>query len=272
LATLLTVLIHAAPGSGNQLREAPHAGVQPELLTNGGFMGSYVRLAPAWAENIQWAYGIRVFCWHMFDEDDGQVCIKLSRSTDKTHKPDYAALTLARETYNALARWLIGSRTVAKAVEQSSTQGERWTVEIARHGGLSFLTMRRFWWASSSMALEPGRRRACFCETLAAFRGHDHHARRLSFRLDDAGLAWGCTLLGGSEEFCGVLRPPSNSWMRASSLAISASNRRMMAWASGGWRAMISSVIPSDMAFVSPKSACLSGPIQPKSLPRGVNG
>ena len=69
-------------------------------------------------------------------------------------------------------------------------------------------------------------------------------------RLDDAGLAWGCTLLGGNEEFWGVFRPPSNSLMRASSLAISASNRRMMAWASGGWRAMISSVIPSDMPLM----------------------
>jgi hypothetical protein len=93
------------------------------------------RAAVARTHLVQWAYGIRVFCWYMFDEDDRQVCIKLSRSTDKTHKPDYAALTPAGETYNELARWLIGARMVAKTVEQSSTKGQRWTIEVARDDG-----------------------------------------------------------------------------------------------------------------------------------------
>ena len=39
-----------------------------------------------------------------------------------------------------------------------------------------------------------------------------------------AGLAWGCCVLGGNEEFCGVFRPRSSSSTRASSFAIRASN------------------------------------------------
>ena len=42
----------------------------------------------------------------------------------------------------------------------------------------------------------------------------------------------------------------SSSSIRASNSAIFASNRRMMAWASGGWRAMISSVITRRHATV----------------------
>jgi hypothetical protein len=84
---------------------------------------------------IQWAYGIRVFCWYMFDEAPSQVCIRLSRSTAKTGKPDYAALTPAGKTYSELARWLIGTRMVTKTVEQSLTKGQRWTLEVARDSG-----------------------------------------------------------------------------------------------------------------------------------------
>jgi hypothetical protein len=54
------------------------------------------------------------------------------------------------------------------------------------------------------------------------------------FGFVEAGFAWGWTLLGGNDEFWGVFRPPSNSLTRASNLAISANNRRMIGWASGG--------------------------------------
>jgi hypothetical protein len=55
--------------------------------------------------------------------------------------------------------------------------------------------------------------------------------------LADAGLACGCCVLGGSDEFCGVL------FIRFSGPAIFASTSRMMARASGGWRAISSFVI-----------------------------
>ena len=44
----------------------------------------------------------------MYDEAPDQVCIRLSRSSGTTGKPDYASLTPAGETYNELARWLLG--------------------------------------------------------------------------------------------------------------------------------------------------------------------
>ena len=93
------------------------------------------RAAVARTHLIQWAYGVSVFCWYMFDEAPNQVCIRLSRSTAKTLKPDYAALTPAGETYNEVARWLIGARMVGKTVEQSPTKGQRWTIEVARDSG-----------------------------------------------------------------------------------------------------------------------------------------
>jgi hypothetical protein len=92
------------------------------------------RAAVARTHLIQWAYGIRVFCWYMFDEAPDQVCIHLSRSTAAMGKPDYAALTPAGETYNEVARWMIGARMLRKTVEQSPAQGQRWTIEIARDG------------------------------------------------------------------------------------------------------------------------------------------
>ena len=93
------------------------------------------RAAVARTHLVQWAYGIGVCCWYMFDETPKRACIPLSRSTQKAGKPDYAALTPAGETYNELARWLIGARLVAKTVEPSPTQGQRWTLELTRDGG-----------------------------------------------------------------------------------------------------------------------------------------
>lgn len=91
--------------------------------------------AVARAHLVQWAYGIRVFCWYMFDEAADQVCIRLSKSSPGAAKRDYAATTRAGQTYNELARWLIGRRMVAKTVEQSTGGGQRWTIEIAGDRG-----------------------------------------------------------------------------------------------------------------------------------------
>jgi len=93
------------------------------------------RAAVARAHLVQWAYGVRVFCWYMFDEAAGQSCIRLSRSTEGAARPDYAVLTPAGETYNELARWLLGATMIGKTVERSTSQGQRWTLEIARNGG-----------------------------------------------------------------------------------------------------------------------------------------
>ena len=43
--------------------------------------------------------------------------------------------------------------------------------------------------------------------------------------------------------------------IRARNSTISANSARIIAWASGGWRAMISSVISSDMPPLSPNTA-----------------
>ena len=52
----------------------------------------------------------------------------------------------------------------------------------------------------------------------------------------------------------------------------SPSNSRMIAWASGGWRAMISSVIPGDIPLLSPKTAPRVQINLPGKCPQGVNG
>src|ERR1700761_4623658 len=77
------------------------------------------------------------------------------------------------------------------------------------------------------------------------------------------GLACGCCVLGGREEFCGVLLS------RASNSAILASSSRMIICASGVCRAISSSVIPSsDIPKVSPKWPIARRPVSP----RPVNG
>ena len=62
----------------------------------------------------------------------------------------------------------------------------------------------------------------------------------LDLRFFVCGRACGCCELGGSEEFCGFRPNRDSSFaIRVFNSAISTNNRRMMAWASGGWRAMI---------------------------------
>jgi len=79
----------------------------------------------------------------------------------------------------------------------------------------------------------------------------------LDFRFGGCGRLCGCWLLGGSEEFWGVLpfACRSSSSIRACNSTTFAKSRRMMAWASGGWRAMISSVIPGNMPLLLPNTA-----------------
>ena len=57
---------------------------------------------------VQWAYGVRVFCWYMFDEKANRPCVQLSQSTPGAKKPDYAVLTPEGRTYNAIARLVDG--------------------------------------------------------------------------------------------------------------------------------------------------------------------
>lgn len=89
------------------------------------------RAAVARAHLVQWAYGVRLFCWYMFDESPDQVCIRLSRPSPGAVRFDYALTTSAGETYNELTRWLVGRRVVAKTVDQSPDGAQRWILEIA---------------------------------------------------------------------------------------------------------------------------------------------
>lgn len=81
-------------------------------------------------------------------------------------------------------------------------------------------------------------------------------------RLPAGGLACGCTALGGSEEFCGVLfSRASSSATRRSRAATCANSARMMACASGGGRAINSSLISRNMPQMSPKSPAARRPV-----------
>jgi hypothetical protein len=93
------------------------------------------RAAVARTHLVQWAYGVRVFCWYMYDESADQVCIRLSKSTEGAAKPDFALLTPAGETYNELTRWLVGARMISKTVVDSPTGGQRWAIQIQRENG-----------------------------------------------------------------------------------------------------------------------------------------
>ncbi len=92
------------------------------------------RAAVARAYLTQWAMGVRLFCWYIWDEADHVVCIKLSRSTSASAKPDYALLTPAGEAYKKIAQWLVGARMVSKQIDPAG-QGQRWVIEISREGG-----------------------------------------------------------------------------------------------------------------------------------------
>jgi hypothetical protein len=86
--------------------------------------------------------------------------------------------------------------------------------------------------------------------------------------------ACGCWVLGGSEEFCGVcpFACRSNASILAFNCALSASSARMMAWASGAWRAMISSVIPGGIPLLLPNAALRAQISLSTTVFQGVNG
>jgi len=107
---------------------ADQAGVPKQLSDDDA------RAAVARAYLIQWAYGVRRFCWYIWDEAEQVACVKLSRSTRDSTKPDYAALTPTGEAYTTVAQWLIGSCMLSKQIDQTG-ESQRWILEISRGGG-----------------------------------------------------------------------------------------------------------------------------------------
>ena len=87
--------------------------------------------------------------------------------------------------------------------------------------------------------------------------------------LGQGGFGMGMHAAGRQRGVLGRLSPAFQLLDGASSLAISASNRRMMAWASGGWRAMISSVTAACMPTVVPRKPHLSPDQFVKKSPPG---
>ena len=78
---------------------------------------------------------------------------------------------------------------------------------------------------------------------------------------------------GGSEEFCGIFpfAGRSNSSIFPLSSAISASSTRMIACASGGWRAIPSSVSPGGMPLLLPNAALYVQVSSSKIVSRGLS-